>query len=335
MEELAEQLEAAGGSVAEAYLLQLEALKESFIEGLEGIIRSHTWSEYEQGLWDLNNWYLEQLKVMEALGIQTDLLTQAYDVQRQALLETAIESSELSDALDDWRDVLFNLQDQILEMQTSLMNPQDILNRMRIMEDELTRVLGDSWKQGVVSTEGMAAETVERASGLLEEYLGMAADAFQRPSIEYQQIYGTVLAALMDLEEYAQDTVTDLEIQMEQLEAQLQMVQLLQEFLAEHYTPPEPLTMPPELYPLEPPNPPEWSIPELQSGTDYVPRTGIYKLHEGERVTPAGEEGMLFNITVNESATPRDTAMAVKDEFFRLLRTSAGRKEVQSASRGR
>ena len=30
-------------------------------------------------------------------------------------------------------------------------------------------------------------------------------------------------------------------------------------------------------------------IPELQRGTPYVPKTGLYKLHVGEKVTPPGQ----------------------------------------------
>ncbi|MBU0846754.1 hypothetical protein KKH23_06145, partial [Patescibacteria group bacterium] len=276
-------------------------------------------------------------------GIQTDLLTQAYNLQRQALLETALDSSDLVDELEKWQQVLWKLKDQIMEMQFSLQNPLDVLERMALLEDEITRMLGDTWQQGILATEGMAAETVEKSSELLGKYLDMAADAFQRPSIEYQEIYGDVLDALMGLEEYAQEQVTDLEIQLEQLEAQLKMVQLLETIVADQVPviPPSDKTEPvldgliggtpydPELYKTA------LSLPELQEGTDYVPRTGPYILHEGEKVTPYGEDGMSISITVNESATPHETAREVKNEFFRLLRSDAGRKEVQQASRGR
>ena len=36
------------------------------------------------------------------------------------------------------------------------------------------------------------------------------------------------------------------------------------------------------------------------SGTDYVPRTGIYQLHEGEKVIPkAQNNGNVYNITID------------------------------------
>ena len=60
-------------------------------------------------------------------------------------------------------------------------------------------------------------------------------------------------------------------------------------------------------------------VSTYQSGTDYVPRTGLALLHEGERVIPAGEDGAVTlsigTINISGAANPREMA----DEFIEIL----------------
>jgi len=71
------------------------------------------------------------------------------------------------------------------------------------------------------------------------------------------------------------------------------------------------------------------------TGTDYVPRTGPYLLHQGERVTPAGQAGGVTvsfgNIVFNGV---RDGAEAVST-FKGFLKSPVFRKAVQEAAAGR
>jgi len=59
-------------------------------------------------------------------------------------------------------------------------------------------------------------------------------------------------------------------------------------------------------------------IKGYKDGTDYVPSTGIYMLHKGETVTPAGQTGggvsignITISIPVKTDASPQDIAAAV------------------------
>lgn len=65
---------------------------------------------------------------------------------------------------------------------------------------------------------------------------------------------------------------------------------------------------------------------EYANGTDYVPRTGLYKLHQGEEVTPAGENksGITVNmggVTITGIADPtriaKQLATAIEKELSR------------------
>ncbi|MHA1305277.1 MAG: hypothetical protein ACTSPI_16385, partial [Candidatus Heimdallarchaeaceae archaeon] len=80
------------------------------------------------------------------------------------------------------------------------------------------------------------------------------------------------------------------------------------------------------------------TISALQRGTDYVPKTGPYILHEGEAVIPAGESRnseFNFYFSIDGSKSPYETAISVRREVEGFLRSSAGRKAVQLTAQGR
>ncbi len=66
------------------------------------------------------------------------------------------------------------------------------------------------------------------------------------------------------------------------------------------------------------------------SGTDYVPRTGLYQLHAGEQVIPAGESGITVNmggITINGNIDPAVTAKKLVSEMEKeMLRRNTLRR---------
>jgi len=174
-----------GGELQEAYLAQLSALRTEFIGGIEEIIRSHTLSDYEQQMYALNEWYEEAVTNAEALGVSLDLINEAYELQKDAIEEAAL-------ALDDWMSALKSLQNLLLELTTGLQSPADALERLAVVEAQLA-------SYGVPTT----PEEVAEMQDLLTRYLDIAQEAYQRPSMEYKDIYDYVINALRGLETIA------------------------------------------------------------------------------------------------------------------------------------
>lgn len=57
-------------------------------------------------------------------------------------------------------------------------------------------------------------------------------------------------------------------------------------------------------------------IPGYQTGTNYVPRTGIYQLHQGEQVIPAGQQGgntYVYSPTIYSNAAAHDPLMGFSE----------------------
>jgi hypothetical protein len=73
-----------------------------------------------------------------------------------------------------------------------------------------------------------------------------------------------------------------------------------------------------------------WGGTEYASGTSYVPKTGIYKLHQGEAVVPSADNNGrnisidLGGITVNGASNPEEIARQIVKPLQReLLRLNA------------
>ncbi len=78
----------------------------------------------------------------------------------------------------------------------------------------------------------------------------------------------------------------------------------------------DPSKIPPDAVP-DPPITPE-RFPGYALGTDYVPRTGVYRLHQGEAVIPAdrnrrGESGITVNNWGTVKVTANDTAQFARE----------------------
>ncbi|MBA7704280.1 hypothetical protein ES703_113082 [subsurface metagenome] len=65
-----------------------------------------------------------------------------------------------------------------------------------------------------------------------------------------------------------------------------------------------------------------WGITSYQQGTPYVPRTGVYKLERGERVTPANQNtynntfSPTFNMSVQGGGSPNRIAQEVEKVLY-------------------
>jgi hypothetical protein len=59
-------------------------------------------------------------------------------------------------------------------------------------------------------------------------------------------------------------------------------------------------------------------VPGYASGTDYVPRTGLALVHQGERITPAGQNGGGVTIVQNLNVSA-ETPLAMREVVFSLM----------------
>jgi len=73
-----------------------------------------------------------------------------------------------------------------------------------------------------------------------------------------------------------------------------------------------------------------------QGGTEYVPRTGQYWLHEGETVKQAhsGEGGFTINVEIHGATQPEATGAAVTRALDDYLESPSARARIQSAAKG-
>jgi hypothetical protein len=89
--------------------------------------------------------------------------------------------------------------------------------------------------------------------------------------------------------------------------------------------------------------PAPFTVPSYQHGTDYVPKTGLALLHEGEQVFPKGQSSgtTTVNLTVNPvinsygDASPREIAKEVDNAVVHSLRYGKGRVVVQEIARSK
>lgn len=204
-----------------------------------------------------------------------------------------------------WHSLIDNIKSSILDLTTSSDNQADAVERLGIAAQAIRDYTGgasmDSYLSGLSSDEDRR-NAIETMMDMYGTYLGVAQDAYQRPSVEYQAIYQEVLSAYQEMQGLAEGYVSDYDIQLQQLAA-------LQSIANNTAT-----------------------IGGYATGTDYVPKTGIYMLHQGEKVVKAGEGGggpVYFSLTINGSnMNPREA----RQEFETFLTSNRGRKIVQQAA---
>ncbi len=160
----------------------------------------------------LTQWNLMQefMETMEQIYEQAEVtgedysdlinrVTAVYEEEMNAAILQSEAAQELQNAADEWQKVADSLADAIWEMQTTLTSPADVLERMALV-----------WSE-IVDLEAIGATTPEEVQKLQElyaQYLGLAQEAYQRPSSEYQAIYSTIIGALETLKGIAEGQPT-------------------------------------------------------------------------------------------------------------------------------
>lgn len=294
-------------------------------------------SAIEEGATPATVGMIKAIQAMEVEALEAEHVMEANAEAMASVVEEAgkleSELSDLESAMGGWESAMSSVRDQILSITTSMAtSPLDAVARLGIIWDAINNF-------GEIST----PDAVSELQGLYSDMLGVAGEAYQRPSVQYAAEYAAALSGLGELETIAEDIVSEYDIQKQQLEKLILILDTEEATLEAIVNPPKKsIISSPSIYGPGRPEPIElpgggWAVPRsLQMGTHYVPETGLYTLHKGEQVTPA-EGGNMFsmNISINESRTPRETGVAVRRELEGFLKSSVGRKMVQRTSIGR
>lgn len=273
-------------------------------KSIQDVIDEHTLTDYEKALRQANEWYQEQADILSELkeGGYIDLATflEQMDLLGEAwgyMIEDMIENMQ-----NPWEDLIESLDDQIRGLMTGSASPGTINERLAIVKksiEDYTGGLGISAYLENLGSDAERQEAIQKLMSLYNEYLSLAQEAYQLPSTEYQEIYDNVLASLAEMQSYAQSEYDYWEEQLDYLRQ-----------IAENTNP----------------------LGSYQSGVNYVPETGLYRLHQGESVIPAN--GNLGDIYFYLNLTGNLSAHEVRQEFEIFLRSNIGRKMMQQAARG-
>jgi hypothetical protein len=86
-----------------------------------------------------------------------------------------------------------------------------------------------------------------------------------------------------------------------------------------------------------------FTVPSYQSGTDYVPRTGLAFIHEGEQIFPKGQSknNQTINVTISPQVTinasgdasPKEIARETRRELLNFMRYDVGREVIKEIAR--
>jgi len=251
---------------------------------------------YDEGFYTYNEYQSLVNKTWTIFNETVDNLEGVNDSLRDSI-------SEAENAAKSWGSLLKALDKEILGLRTGSDNPADIYERLAIAQQAIMDYTGGLGLSTYLANLGDTAEqqeAIQDLMGLYNEYLALSQEAYQRPSSEYQQIYEDVMGAFLEMQDFAKSEYDYWETQLDYLRQ-----------IAENTNP-------------------EGSY---QSGTEYVPKTGLYRLHRGERVIPEGEVMGDVHFTLNLNGT-NITAKEARQEFEGFLRSNVGRKMVRDAARG-
>jgi len=265
---------------------------------------------YNETMQQIQEWYQEGIIGWSDYSKMRQYAAGIYDATIQDIAEAERDNliDIIESAYDAWDDLADSIGKSILSMKTSTDSQADAAERLGIQAQAIRDYTGGMSLEtylGTLATDEDRQNAIRDYMDLYGGYLSIAQELYQRPSSEYQAVYEEVLAAYQHMETLANSYKTDYDIQVEQLD-------VLRQIAANT-----------GLY------------GSYDTGTDYVPRTGPYLLHEGERVTPAGQTGGVTvsfgNIVFNGA---RDGGEAVST-FKGFLKSPAFRKAVQEAAAGR
>jgi hypothetical protein len=281
-----------------------------------------TLSGEDYSVWKAGEEYSATLSQLTDLRRQGIITYSEYETMRQqawAIYQSEVENAAeaakdefrglIDAAYDAWKGLVESIGESILNLQTSSDNPADVIERLGIQAQAIQDYTGGMGLQQYLKT----LETDEDRRNAIQEmmdlyggYLGLAQEAYQRPSPEYQAIYQEVLSAYQMMEGIAEGYMSEFDVQVEQLEV-LKQIAINTGLLGSYDT-----------------------------GTDYVPKTGPYLLHQGEKVVKAGENGnsgnVYFGDIIIQGVSSGDEAVK---KFQDYLRSPVGRREVFQAARGR
>ncbi len=299
---------------------QMKAAAASLKTSLEDRYMQATMSGEDYAKWKAGAEYsatLSQLDDLRRQGIislseRNTMRQQAWAVY-QADIEAATDAAKdqfrglIDAAYDAWKGLADSIGDSILRLQTSSDNPADVMERLGVQAQAIRDYTGGMNLQaylGTLGTDEDRRSAIKDMMDLYGGYLNIAQEAYQRPSQEYQAIYQEVLAAYQMMEGIAEGYMSEFDVQTEQLEVLKQIA--INTGLYGSY----------------------------DTGTEYVPRTGPYLLHQGEKVVKAGESSgnVYFGDIVIQGVSNGDEAVK---KFQDYLRSPVGRREIFQAARGR
>lgn len=157
---------------------------------------------------------------IDAVNRQIDTINKQKDTINKQL-DGLREQLRLTQA---WKGVLESVRKQILDMATTTASPADVFERMEYLKSEMDKVKG----LYLAETDPMKkADYAKQLQDLIRQYLGIAQEAFQRPSPEYLAIYKQMIDWLQEIQgtaaEYASKEERLLE-EIKQLEEQSKLL---------------------------------------------------------------------------------------------------------------
>ena len=162
----------------------------------------------------------------EYYDLQMDSLNAAQDTAScsKQTSQTQLDNLKaLEKSISAWKNAYDDLASQILGYQTSTTNPQDVVERLAIARQAIMDVTGGMSFMDYVASLGTQEEQIAVAKilqNLSNNYLTLAQEALQRPSIEYQEIYTEQMGQLTGLLGYMGSYAeSEWQIQIDQLDA--------------------------------------------------------------------------------------------------------------------
>ncbi len=160
-----------------------------------------------------------------ALQSEKEAIQEAYEARTDALREELDLLQEQLEVARAWEGVLNQVKDLIFNLTTSTASPADIFERLNFARSEMDRI------KALYEAEAdplKKAEYSSQLANLIQEYLGLAQEAFQRPSPEYQAIYGEMIGWLEELQTYAREhggNIESIEEQIKNINEEMKAIQ--------------------------------------------------------------------------------------------------------------